>query len=208
VKRVAVLISGGGSNLQALIDACAASDFPAKIALVISNHADAFGLQRARDAAIATTVVSHRDFATRQLFEAEIQSALVAHRIELVCLAGFMRVLTAEFVVTWRGRMLNIHPSLLPSFKGLHTHARAIEAGVKFHGCTVHFVEPELDDGPIIAQACVPVLDDDTAEILAARVLLEEHRLYPEALRLVASGQVQIVGRRVLRTRAESMMTL
>jgi phosphoribosylglycinamide formyltransferase-1 len=196
--RVAVLISGGGSNLQALLDAAAEPDYPAEIVLVLSNRADAGGLARAQRAGVPTEVIEHRAYADRTSFDAALHDALTSVQADLVCLAGFMRVLTDDFVTQWRGRMLNIHPSLLPSFKGLHTHQRALDAGCKLHGCTVHFVEPALDDGPIIAQAAVPVHDDDTADTLAARVLEQEHRLYPQALAAVASGGVRIEGRRVL----------
>lgn len=181
--RVGVLISGRGSNLQALIDASAAPDYPARIVLVISNEADAQGLARAQAAGIATQVISHRGHANRAAYDALLTEALETAGVGLVCLAGFMRILSAEFVHHWRGRLINIHPSLLPAYKGLDTHARALAAGEKVHGCTVHFVEPELDDGPIIAQARVPVLEDDTPDTLAARVLVEEHRLYPQAVR-------------------------
>jgi phosphoribosylglycinamide formyltransferase 1 len=195
--RLGVLISGRGSNLQALIEACAATDFPARIALVISNKADAYGLERAKAAGLASQVISHRDFTTREDFDAHMTSALRAANVELVCLAGFMRILSAGFVQAWDGKLINIHPSLLPSFKGLHTHERAIEAGCKLHGCTVHFVEPELDEGPIILQAAVDVLDDDTAETLGTRVLEQEHLLYPRAVRLIAEGCTEIDGMRV-----------
>lgn len=186
--RTAVLISGGGSNLQALIDACAAPDFPAEICLVISNVADAYGLTRAQNAGISTRVISHKNYPDRSSFEMAIHAALKDAGTEIVCLAGFMRILDAEFVEKWQGRMLNIHPSLLPAYKGLHTHQRAIEAGEKFAGCTVHYVIPDLDAGEIILQAEVPVLPDDTSETLAARVLVEEHHIYPAALKQVAEG--------------------
>lgn len=188
-KRVAVLISGRGSNMVSLIEAAKAPDYPAGIALVVSNRPDAAGLAHARAAGIATEVVDHTRFGKdRQAFERALQAVLEQHRIELVCLAGFMRLLTPWFVERWPGRLLNIHPALLPEFKGLHTHERAIAAGAKKHGATVHFVVPEMDSGPIIAQAEVPVLATDTAETLAARVLAVEHRIYPEALRHVAEG--------------------
>ncbi len=187
--KVGVLISGRGSNLQALLDACADPAFPAGIALVISNIAGAPGLDRAEQAGVPTLVIDHKPFPSRAAFDAKMDEALRAAGIELVCLAGFMRLLSDEFVEGWRDRMINIHPSLLPSFKGLRTHAQALAAGVKLHGCTVHFVTPALDDGPIIAQAEVPVLAGDTEETLAARVLEAEHRLYPEALKLVAEGK-------------------
>jgi phosphoribosylglycinamide formyltransferase-1 len=195
-RRTAILISGRGSNMAALIAAARAPDFPAEIALVLSNRSDAVGLALASQAGIATAVVDHKIYAGRDEFEGSMQALLDIHRIELICLAGFMRILSAPFVTRWRGRMLNIHPSLLPAFRGLDTHARALAAGVKLHGCTVHFVAPELDSGPIIAQAAVEVRDDDDAEKLAERVLRQEHALYPAALALVAAGRVVIDGAR------------
>jgi phosphoribosylglycinamide formyltransferase-1 len=195
--KLAVLISGRGSNLQALIDAATAPDYPAAIALVLSNRPDAAGLERAREAGIATAVVDHKRFAERAPFDAEIDRTLRAHGIELVCLAGFMRLLTRGFVEAWTDRMINIHPSLLPAFKGLHTHARALAAGVKFAGCTVHFVRPEMDEGPIIVQAAVPILPTDDEAGLAARVLVAEHRCYPLAVRWIAEGRARIDGNRV-----------
>ncbi|MEZ5823832.1 MAG: phosphoribosylglycinamide formyltransferase [Geminicoccaceae bacterium] len=184
--RTAILISGGGSNLQALIDASARGETGAEIALVLSNRADAFGLERARRAGIETAVINHRNFTSREAFDEAIDEKLREHRIELVCLAGFMRILGPAITERWQGRMLNIHPSLLPAFKGLHTHERALEAGVKIHGCTVHLVTPELDDGPVLVQGIVPVLPDDTPATLAARVLEVEHLSYPRALAMVA----------------------
>ncbi|WP_255448450.1 phosphoribosylglycinamide formyltransferase [Telmatospirillum sp. J64-1] len=198
--KVGVLISGRGSNLQALLDACADPAFPAEIALVLSNVAGCYGLERAERAGVPTHVISHRDYASREDFDAAMDKVLRGAGIEFVCLAGFMRLLSAGFVESWRNRMINIHPSLLPSFKGLHTHERAIEAGVRFHGCTVHFVTPDLDDGPIIAQAAVPVLPTDDPDALAARVLESEHRLYPLALRLVAENKARVSGSRVVLT--------
>jgi phosphoribosylglycinamide formyltransferase 1 len=190
-KRVAVLISGRGSNMTALIDAAKADDYPAAIVLVVSNRPDAAGLQRARAQAISTAIVDHRPFGDdRDAFEHALDAELHRHRIELICLAGFMRLFTKNFVERWSGRMLNIHPALLPQFKGLHTHRRALAAGVTEHGATVHFVVPEMDAGPIVAQQAVPALAGDTEESLAARVLAAEHRLYPQALRLVAEGRV------------------
>jgi phosphoribosylglycinamide formyltransferase 1 len=190
-KRVAVLISGRGSNMTALIEAAKADDYPAAIALVVSNAPGAAGLQRARAEGIATVVVDHRPFGDdRDAFERALDAELQRHRIDLICLAGFMRLFTKNFVERWSGRMLNIHPALLPQFKGLHTHRRALAAGVKEHGATVHFVVPEMDAGPIVAQEAVAVLEGDTEESLAARVLAVEHRLYPRALRLVAEGRV------------------
>ena len=187
-KRVAVLISGRGSNMASLIDAAKDDSYPAEIALVVSNRPDAAGLAHARSQGIETAVVDHTHYGKdRETFERVLQDALRAHRIDIVCLAGFMRLFTPWFVGQWQGRMLNIHPALLPAFKGLHTHKRALAAGVKTHGATVHFVSPETDSGPIVAQAEVPVLDGDTPETLAARVLEAEHRIYPQALRQVAS---------------------
>jgi phosphoribosylglycinamide formyltransferase 1 len=192
-KRAAVLISGRGSNMTALIEAAKDPSYPAEIALVVSNNPRAAGLARAREAGIVTATVDHKPFgADRAGFERALQSVLDAHRIELVCLAGFMRMLTAAFVSAWTGRIINVHPALLPDFRGLDTHARVLAAGVKTHGATVHFVVPEMDAGPIIAQAVVPVLADDTPETLAARVLAVEHKIYPEALRAVAEGQARV----------------
>jgi phosphoribosylglycinamide formyltransferase-1 len=194
--KVGVLISGRGTNLQALIDACAAPSFPAEIKLVIANRGDAAGLERAAAAKIATKVIPHRDYPNRESFDAALTAALEATGIELVCLAGFMRLLTPGFVAHWRDRMINIHPSLLPAFPGLDTHARVLAQGVRFSGCTVHFVRAEMDNGPIIVQAVVPVLPGDDAEKLAARVLAAEHRAYPLALRLIGEGRVTVVGER------------
>jgi len=196
-QRTAVLISGRGSNLKALIAACARPDASAVIALVISNRADAAGLDHAREAGIPTRVVAHRAFATQTAFEGVITAALEEHRIGLVCLAGFMRVLSPWFVERWRDRLLNIHPSLLPAFRGLDTHRRVLDAGVRFTGCTVHLVRAEVDDGPIVAQAVVPVRPDDTEDSLAARVLEAEHRCYPLALELLASGRARVIDGRV-----------
>jgi phosphoribosylglycinamide formyltransferase-1 len=190
-KRVAVLISGRGSNMASLINAAKDDGYPAEIALVVSNRPDAAGLDHARARGISTAVVDHSVYGKdREAFERALQDVLVAHRIDLVCLAGFMRLLTPWFVGQWEGRMLNIHPALLPAFKGLHTHERALADGVKVHGATVHFVSAEMDSGPIILQAEVPVIDGDTPETLAARVLEAEHRIYPQALRKVAEGRV------------------
>ena len=194
--KVGVLISGSGTNLQALIDDCARADAESEIALVLSNRTDAFGLSRAARAGLLHEVIDHRAHDSRAAFERALSDALAARGVELVCLAGFMRVLTADFVGRWRDRLINIHPSLLPAFKGLDTHARAIAAGVRFAGCTVHFVRPEVDSGPIIVQAAVPVLPDDTAESLAARVLREEHRCLPLAVRLIAQGRVSVANER------------
>ncbi|SHJ81423.1 phosphoribosylglycinamide formyltransferase-1 [Roseomonas rosea] len=199
-RRVAVLISGRGSNLGALIAAARHPDYPAELALVLSNKADAAGLERAQAAGIPTAVVESRPFGKdRTGFEAAMQARLEKAGIELIALAGFMRVLTEGFVSAWAGRMLNIHPSLLPAFPGLDTHARALAAGVRLHGCTVHFVTPGVDEGPVIAQAAVPVLPEDDEAALAARVLAQEHRLYPAALAWAASGAARLVaGRAVL----------
>jgi phosphoribosylglycinamide formyltransferase-1 len=199
-KRVAILISGRGANMAALIAAAKKPDYPAEIALVLSNRPDAGGLRRAGAEGIATAVVDHRDFGKdREAFERAAQALLEAHRIDIVCLAGFMRLLTPWLVSRWSARMINIHPALLPSFAGLHTHERALEAGVKIHGATVHFVVPEVDSGPIIAQAAVPVLDDDTPDTLAARVLAAELRIYPLALALVAGGKSSIAAQGTVR---------
>jgi phosphoribosylglycinamide formyltransferase-1 len=190
-KRVAILISGRGSNMAALIEAAKAADYPAEIALVVSNVPDAAGLVRAREAGVATAVLDHKPFGKdRAAFESGLQNILDQHRIELICLAGFMRLFTAEFVQRWSGRILNIHPSLLPLFPGLDPHGQTLRAGAKTSGATVHFVIPETDAGPIIAQESVPVLANDTPDRLAARVLAAEHRLYPAALRRVAEGKV------------------
>jgi phosphoribosylglycinamide formyltransferase 1 len=197
-RRAAVLVSGRGANMTALVAAAGRPDYPAEIALVLSNRPDAAALGRARDSGIATAVVDHTLYGKdREAFEHAMQAVLENHRIELVCLAGFMRLLTPWFVTRWSGRMLNIHPALLPAFRGLHTHERALEAGVKIHGATVHYVVPEVDCGPIVAQAAVPVLDRDTPQTLADRVLAAELRLYPLALALVAGGKANIADDRV-----------
>ncbi len=193
---VGVLASGRGSNLAALIEAAADPAYPAAIALVIANVAGAQALARAKAAGIPARLIEHRAFASREAFEAALDRALREAGVELVCLAGFMRLLTPGFVAAWRDRMINIHPSLLPAFPGLRTHERALSAGVKIAGCTVHLVRPETDSGPIIAQGAVPVLPGDTPERLAARVLAAEHRIYPLALRLMAEGRVRVVGER------------
>jgi phosphoribosylglycinamide formyltransferase-1 len=198
-KRVAVLISGRGSNMAALIEAAKDKNYPAEIALVVSNRPDAGGLATARAAGIATEVVDHAAFGKdRAGFERALQAVLTSHHIELVCLAGFMRLLTPEFVGHWPERMLNIHPALLPAFKGLDTHKRALEVGAKIHGATVHFVVAELDAGPIVAQSAVSVRGDDSEAMLASRVLAVEHRIYPLALKLVAQGRVRVVDGRCL----------
>jgi len=195
--KVGVLISGRGSNMQALLQACAAPDFPAEIVTVIANRPGAGGLALARAAGVDAQSIDHKAFAGREPFEAALTEALERAGVELLCLAGFMRVVTPGFVRHWQGRMINIHPSLLPQFPGLNTHARALAAGVKLHGCSVHFVSEEVDGGAIIGQAAVPVLPGDDPDRLAARVLQAEHRLYPACLRLVAEGKVRLAGDRV-----------
>ena len=190
--KIAVLISGRGSNMAALIEAARAPDFPAEVALVVSNRPGAAGLERARAAGIETKIIDHKGFASREAFDDAVHVALVEANIELIALAGFMRIQSAGFVDRWIGRQLNIHPSLLPSFKGLHPHKQALDAGVRITGATVHFVTHELDGGPIVAQAAVAVRDEDTVEALEARILAVEHRLYPAAVRLVASGGVRL----------------
>ncbi|MBM3570055.1 MAG: phosphoribosylglycinamide formyltransferase [Alphaproteobacteria bacterium] len=197
MKRVGVLISGRGSNLQSLIDAATRPGYPARIACVISNRPDAAGLDRARRAGIPAETIDHKPFGKdREAFERALDARLAAHGVELVALAGFMRLFTPFMIERWQGRMINIHPALLPAFKGLDTHRRALEAGVKIAGCTVHFVTLGMDEGPIIAQAAVAVLAGDDEASLAARVLAAEHRIYPWALELVASGRVRLVGDR------------
>ncbi|MFO0991931.1 MAG: phosphoribosylglycinamide formyltransferase [Hyphomicrobiales bacterium] len=191
-KRVAILISGRGSNMKAMVEASQNPAYPAEIALVLSNRPSTAGLAFAEAAGIQTSVIDHKKYGTRENFDAAIDAKLRESKIEFVALAGFMRIMTAGFVDDWRDRMINIHPSLLPSYKGLHTHERALADGVKIHGCTSHFVRHDVDAGPIIAQAAVPVLEGDTPETLSARVLMAEHQLYPHALRLVASGQARV----------------
>ena len=197
-RNSGILISGRGSNMAALIDACKAPDFPAEISVVISNRADAPGLERARSDAIATAVVDHRQFDDRPAFEEQLDRTLRDHGVEIVCNAGFMRLLTEFFVQKWYNRQINIHPSLLPAYTGLHTHERILQDGVRITGCTVHFVRTEMDAGPIIAQAAVPVLTHDTPDTLADRVLAAEHVVYPLALRLVAEGRARVVGDKVV----------
>ena len=194
--------------MDALIEAARASDFPAEIVLVASNRPDAPGLARAKAAGLAVAAVDHKIYAGREEFERALQIILETHRVELICLAGFMRLFSPWFIGQWRDRLLNIHPALLPSYRGLHTHERALADGVKIHGCTVHFVVSEMDEGPIVAQAAVPVLDTDTAETLGARVLAQEHAIYPNALRLVASDAVRVEGNRVLGALPASNATL
>ncbi|HET6377326.1 MAG TPA: phosphoribosylglycinamide formyltransferase [Methylocella sp.] len=196
-KRTAILISGRGSNMRALIEHARAKDFPAEIALVLSNRPEAAGLFFARECRIACAITDHKKFPSREEFERAMQARLEEHGVEIVCLAGFMRLLSPWFVAQWQGRLLNIHPALLPAYRGLKTHERALADGVKIHGCTVHFVSPGMDEGPIIAQAAVPVLDTDTPESLAARVLAEEHIIYPAALKRLAAGRLTLRGSRV-----------
>ena len=196
--KVGVLVSGNGSNLQTLIDLCATPGFPAEIALVVSNKPGAGSLDRAARAGIPAQVIPHQDFPDRLAFDQAIDASLRAAGVEFICLAGFLRVLSETFVEQWHDKIINIHPSLLPNFKGLHTHAQALAAGVRFHGCTVHIVRPLLDDGPILVQAAVPVLPEDDEQSLAARVLKAEHQAYPLALRLIAEGRVRIKGNRAL----------
>lgn len=199
-KRLGILISGRGTNMAALIAAAREPACPYEVALVFSNVADAKGLETARAAGIATAMLDHRGHGGRAAYDLKVDAILREAGCELIALAGYMRVLSTEFVELWPNRIVNIHPALLPSFKGLDTHARAIEAGCRIHGCTVHIVTPQLDDGPIIAQAAVPVLDDDTPDTLAARVLAEENRLYPGAVAALASGTLRIEGMRVFGT--------
>ena len=196
--RVAAFVSGRGSNMVALAEACANPAFPAEMALVLSNMPDAGGLERAESLGIKTEAVPHRGHPSRESHEQAIDAVLRRHAIDLVCLAGYMRLLTPWFVEEWRNKIINIHPSLLPAFKGLNTHERVLEVGAWWHGCSVHFVRVAMDEGPIIAQAAVPVRAEDTPETLASRVLTAEHRLYPHALKLVASGAVWVEGERVV----------
>lgn len=196
--KTAILISGRGSNMAALIEAARREPFPAEIALVISNNPNAAGLAIAAEAGIATATIDHREFDSRSEFDQAVDAALKEAGIELVCLAGFMLLLGTDFVEEWRNRLINIHPALLPAFSGVRTHERALAAGVRIHGATVHFVREGMDEGPIIAQAAVPVLEGDTAEILAERVLAVEHRIYPAALEWVASGRARVVAEKVV----------
>ncbi|WP_300554156.1 phosphoribosylglycinamide formyltransferase [Maricaulis sp.] len=195
--KIAVLISGRGSNMQAIIEAAKAEDYPAEIVLVASNKPDAPGLAVAEAAGIETEVIDHREYETREDFEQALDTLIRLYGARIVCLAGFMRILTPFFTEKWRDLLINIHPSLLPAFKGLHTHERALEAGVRIHGCTVHYVRPEMDDGPIIGQAAVPVLHGDTPDTLAARVLEAEHQLYPQCIALACEGKARVAGERV-----------
>lgn len=196
--KLCVLISGRGSNLQSLIDACADASYPAEIALVVSNIEGVQGLERAQSAGIPTTVIHHKDFKTRESFDATLTETISRFDVDLLCLAGFMRILTDGFVNHWRDKLINIHPSLLPDFKGLDVQQRAIDAGVDRSGCTVHFVRPDMDSGPIIVQAEVPVLENDTAADLAARILVKEHEIYPLAVKLIAEGRIEIRNEEVL----------
>jgi phosphoribosylglycinamide formyltransferase 1 len=196
--RVAILISGRGSNMVALLEAARDPAYPAEIVLVLSNRPDAAGLARAAEAGIPTRTIDHTAYPDRASFDAALDAELRTASVELVCLAGFMRILTPGFVAGWAGRMINIHPSLLPLFKGTHTHRQALDAGVRLHGCTVHFVVPELDAGPIVAQAAIPVRQDDDPDSLADRVIVQERRLYPAVLALVASGRARLKGERVV----------
>ncbi|MCF8164106.1 MAG: phosphoribosylglycinamide formyltransferase [Sulfuritalea sp.] len=200
MKRIVILISGRGSNMQAMLKVAAAEHWPAQFAAVISNQPNAAGLDVARAAGIATAAINHRDYPDREQFDAALAELIDQHSPDLIVLAGFMRILTPGFVNRFFGRLINIHPSLLPSFPGLHTHQQAIDAGVKVHGATVHFVTAELDHGPIISQATVPVLDDDTEDTLAARVLEQEHRIYPQAVRDLMSDTLKLVDGRVVRS--------
>jgi len=197
-KRVAILISGRGSNMAALAAAAMDTDYPAEIALVVSNRPDAAGLANAEKIGIPAEVIDHKAFPDRPAFEAALTARFEEAGIDIVCLAGFMRLLSEDFVERWRDHVINIHPSILPAFQGLNTHERALAAGVKLHGCTVHFVRPAMDAGPIIAQAAVPVLTTDTPDDLAARVLGAEHRIYPQALALVAAERTRVVDERVV----------
>ncbi len=203
--RLGVLVSGGGSNLQALLDACAQADYPAEVACVVSNVPTAFALERARKAGVPTVVLEHKAFASRADFDRALGEELRKAGVEWVCLAGFMRLLGTDFLAGFPGRVLNIHPALLPSFPGLHAQRQALERGVKIAGCTVHFVDAGTDTGPIIAQAAVPVMPGDDEASLSARILVEEHRLYPLAVRLAVTGKVTIVG---TRTRVDAEATV
>ena len=198
VKSIVVVISGRGSNMAAIMDAAAAESFPLRVAAVLSNRPDAPGLAKAVSRGVQTRVIDHTQFADRDAFDAEMARAIDAFNPDFVVLAGFMRILTDAFVLRYAGRMVSIHPALLPAFPGLHTHRRALEKGVRVHGCTVHFVTPALDQGPIIAQAAVPVLDGDDEAVLAARVLAQEHRIYPQVVRWLAEGRVRLVDGRVV----------
>lgn len=208
MHTLAILISGRGSNMKALIDACEDDDFPAKVGLVISNVADAAGLKIAEEAGIDTRVIEHKNSPSREAFDAVIEDALLAANVDTVCSAGFKRIFSTQFAARWQGRILNIHPSLLPAFPGLNVQAAALNTGVRIAGCTVHYVTPQLDAGPIIGQAAVPVYLDDTVEGLSARILAEEHKLYPACVRLVAEGKVRFEKGRAAFTDAEPPMWL
>jgi len=197
-KSIVILISGRGSNMESLLAAVAAGTLPVRVAAVLSNRPDAAGLQSAAAQGVPTRVVDHKQFADRVAFDAAMSEAIDAFAPDLVVLAGFMRILSEGFVRRYEGRLMNIHPSLLPAFPGLHTHRKALDEGVRVHGCTVHFVTPALDHGPLVVQAAVPVLDDDDEAALAARVLAQEHRVYPQAVRWFAEGRLRLVGQRVL----------
>lgn len=206
MKNIVILISGRGSNMQALLEA----QLPCRIAAVISNRADAEGLSIAKGRGIATAIVEHRDYADRDSFDAALAKTIDTFSPDFVALAGFMRILTPDFVARYRGKLINIHPSLLPAYGGLNTHARALHDGIKIHGCTVHFVTPDLDHGPIIIQAAVPVLYHDTEQTLAARVLREEHRIYPQAIRWLCKGQIELSesGRVIFKNRKQASHTM
>ncbi|PLY03446.1 MAG: phosphoribosylglycinamide formyltransferase [Desulfuromonas sp.] len=195
--KLGVLASGSGTNLQSIIDACAAGNIDAEVTLVISNNPDAGALQRARDAGLTYTCINHRDFSSREQFDRTVVGALQDAGVELVCLAGFMRLITEDFLAAFPGRVINIHPALLPAFPGLDVQRKAIDYGARFSGCTVHFVDTGVDTGPVIIQAVVPILDDDTPDTLAARILRQEHQVYPRAIQLFAEGRLHIEGRRV-----------
>ena len=195
--KIAVIISGNGSNLQALINACAAPNFPARIMMVIANRPEAYGLTRAAKAGLPHFLIDHNGYDNRLNFEAALNETLNQEQIDLICLAGFMRVLSAEFTQKWHDRVINIHPSLLPAYEGLHTHKRALRDNCAYHGATVHYVRPAVDNGPLILQAKVPVLPQDTVETLAKRVLAKEHSLYPLCIKLIADGRVKTAGDRV-----------
>lgn len=205
--KLGILFSGRGSNLGALIDACAAPDFPAEIVVAVCNNPAAAGIKLAENAGIPCQVINHKEFESRDTFDAAVDATLKDAGVELVCNAGFMRILTDGFVQSWHNRQLNIHPSLLPSFKGLHVHERVLQAGVRITGATVHFVRPEMDEGPIVAQVALPVTQDDTTETLAERVLQAEHQLYPMAVRLVAEGKARVQGERVIFRNVEDSKT-
>ena len=204
MKSIVILLSGRGSNMAALLNAVADGSLPVRVAAVISNRPEAPGLETAAAAGLATRIVDHKAFASREDYDAALSAAIDTFAPDLVVLAGFMRILSAAFVTHYAGRLINIHPSLLPAFTGLHTHQRALSAGVRLHGCTVHFVTPELDSGPIIVQAAVPVLDGDDESTLAARVLAQEHRIYPMAVRWFAEGRLRLVDDKVVLDAAQT----